>query len=61
MPATECPRISRSFLKEERTILGEHCFRQEYLCEFEDIEDHVFDRDVVERAITEDVEPLVLA
>jgi hypothetical protein len=61
VPATKCPRISRSFLKEERSILGEHCFRQEYLCEFEDSEDQIFGRDVVERAITEDVEPLVLA
>jgi hypothetical protein len=61
VPATGCSRISRRFLKEERTILGEHCFRQEYLCEFEDTEDHVFDTGVVERAITEHVKPLVLA
>jgi hypothetical protein len=61
VPATKCPRISRSFLKEELIILGQHCFRQEYLCEFEDTESRIFDRDVVERAITEDVKPLVLA
>ena len=60
VPATACPRISRRFLKEERLILGEHSFRQEYLCEFEDTEYHVFDRDLVEQAFTDDVEPLVL-
>lgn len=59
VPATECPRISRAFLREERAILGEHSFRQEYLCEFGDNHGHVFDRDVVARSI-EDIEPLVL-
>ena len=61
VPATECPRISRRFLKEERSILGERCFRQEYLCEFADLEEQVFDREALERAITEDIKPLVLA
>ena len=61
VPATRCPRISRSFLKEERGILGESCFRQEYLCEFEDPVNRVFDRALIEEAFTEDVKPLVLA
>jgi hypothetical protein len=60
VPGTECERISRRFLREERSILGERCFRQEYMCEFEDTESHVFDRHAVERAITKDIEPLVL-
>jgi phage FluMu gp28-like protein len=60
VPATECPRIARNFLKEERTILGGHDFRQEYMCEFEDTESSVFDRTLVERAISRDVEPMVL-
>ena len=61
VPATGCPRISRSFLREERDILGEHCFRQEYMCEFADAESLIFNRDDIERAVTRDVEPLVLA
>ena len=59
-PATECPRIRKSFLEEERRVMGERCFRQEYLCEFEDAASSVFSRDLVERAITEEVEPLTI-
>jgi hypothetical protein len=60
VPATECRRISSRFLREERTVLGEHRFRQEYLCEFEDTERRIFDPEVVGRAIRRDVDPLVL-
>ena len=59
-PATECPRIERKFLEKERDEIGERCFRQEYLCEFEDSVSCMFDRDLVERAFTDDVEPLVI-
>ncbi len=59
-PATECPRIPREFLEEERAALGERCFRQEYLCEFEDSITGVFSRDLVEQAITDEVEPLLI-
>ena len=59
-PATECPRIRASFLEEERRTMGERWFRREYLCEFEDSGSSVFGRDLVERAITELVEPLLL-
>ncbi len=57
-PATECSRIRPEFLEEERATMGERCFRQEYLCEFEDSVSGVFDRDLVERAITDEVKPL---
>jgi hypothetical protein len=59
-PATECPRIRASFLEEERRTMGERWFRREYLCEFEDSGSSVFGRDLVERAITETVEPLII-
>jgi hypothetical protein len=58
VPATECPRISRKFLEEQRSVIGDAWFRQEHMCEFVDGTVGVFDRDVVERAIDEDVEPL---
>ena len=45
---------------EERRTLGERWFRQEYLCEFEDTVSGVFGRDLVEGALTDEVEPLVL-
>jgi hypothetical protein len=56
--AYECPRISYKFLEEERTAMGERWFRQEYLCEFEDSVSSVCSRELVERAITFDFEPL---
>jgi len=34
VPATQCPRIDKRFLDEERKTLGDSWFRQEYLCEF---------------------------
>jgi hypothetical protein len=60
VPATECPRIAREFLEGERHTMGERWFRQEYLCEFVDSGNGVFGRDLVERAITREVQPLVL-
>jgi Terminase large subunit, T4likevirus-type, N-terminal len=60
VPATECRRISREFLEEERVALGDMWFRQEYLCEFLENEENLFRRDVIEAAITWEVEPLKL-
>jgi hypothetical protein len=59
VPATECPRIPKEFLEEERRHLGETSFRQEYLCAFTDSEDQRFGHDTVIRALV-DVEPLGL-
>lgn len=56
--ATECPRIPSEFLEEERTTMGEDWFRQEYMCEFTDLEGTIFARELVERAFTEAVTPL---
>jgi hypothetical protein len=59
-PATECGRIRKAFLEEERATMGERCFRQEYLCEFEDTVSGVFPREMVEGAITDEIKPLVI-
>jgi hypothetical protein len=59
-PATECPRIRREFLEEERATMGERRFRQEYLCEFGDSVTAVFQRDLLDSAITKEVQPLHL-
>jgi hypothetical protein len=59
-PGSECGRIERKFLAEERDTMGERWFAQEYLCEFVETEDGMFERDVVERAITREVEVLVI-
>jgi len=58
--ATDCARITKSFLEEERVVQGERWFRQEYLCEFMDANDQVFSYDLVMRAVTSDVKPLFL-
>lgn len=56
--AEDCPRIGRDFLEEERTTMGERWFRQEYGCEFVDAVSAVFERDVVEQAMSHEFEPL---
>jgi hypothetical protein len=56
--ATDCSRIPKTFLDDERKSLGEWWFRQEYLCEFVDSVDNVFDHDLVMAAISKDVKPL---
>jgi hypothetical protein len=50
IPATACPRISREFLAEEEKALGDHWFRQEYLCSFEECVDSVFRAEDVDAA-----------
>jgi len=59
-PATECARIPKAFLDEERVAMSERCFRQEYLCEFEDAVSGVFARELVEGAITDEIQPLAI-
>ena len=59
-PATECARIRKELLEEERATMGERVFRQEYLCEFEDTVSGVFGRELVESAITDEITPLVI-
>jgi hypothetical protein len=56
--ATECPRIDAGFLERERRDLGATWFQQEYMAEFVDNGTEVFARDLVEAAISDDVEPL---
>jgi hypothetical protein len=58
VPASECPRISREFLEEERSSLPARVYRQEYECSFEETEDSVFAFEDVRGAISEAVTPL---
>ena len=46
--ATDCPRISPTFLEEERAALTDHFFRQEYMCEFLSHNRAVFSRELIE-------------
>jgi hypothetical protein len=58
VPAAEIPRIPASFLEEERRSLPAWIYRQEYECSFEDLEDALFDYDLVASSITDEVTPL---
>lgn len=58
--AMECPRIRREFLEEEKAAMGERWFRQEYMCEFVDVDQGMFNRDAIERAFSEDVKPILI-
>jgi hypothetical protein len=56
--ARDCPRISSAFLEEEHRTLGDLFFRSEYLCEFTDTVEQVFDSAMVDAAISPLVRPL---
>jgi Terminase large subunit, T4likevirus-type, N-terminal len=58
VPATECPRISPQLLAEE-SAKGDEMYRQEYMCEFGEMEGAVFSRESIEAAL-QDFEPLSL-
>ena len=58
--ATECRRIPEDFLREERHALGDRWYRQEYLCEFAELEEAIFDADLVRQAVRKDLKPLDL-
>ncbi len=60
VPATGCPRISRSFLDSELRALGPHHFAQEYLCEFLPSRHQLIPRHLLDAAITESEYPLLL-
>ena len=56
--ADENPRISKEFLAEERRVMGDWWYRQEYECEFLDPVSSVFSFDAVMSAISDDIQPL---
>ena len=56
--AEDVERFDRAFLEEERRELGESVYSREYECEFGDVNQGMFRRDLVERALRDDVEPL---
>jgi hypothetical protein len=56
--ATDCPRISAAFLKEEMKELGPLRFSEEYQLEFRDDTESVFPGDLIDRAFVHEVTPL---
>jgi hypothetical protein len=58
IPATECPRITKAILEQERNILGRWWFEQEYLCTFVEAEDQLFKYDDVMETLDDKIQPL---
>lgn len=56
--AQECPRMTEEQLEQQRRSMGDMFFRQEFLCEFTDTVEQTFSFDSIQRAFSEDVEPL---
>jgi hypothetical protein len=54
----DCPRIDTEWLAEERRLIGDWQFRQEYECEFVDTDEQFFSSDLIEAALTHEVAPL---
>lgn len=56
--AHDCPRISESFLAEERQQLGDLAYRSEYMVEFCDTEMSAFSSEHILAALDDDLEPM---
>lgn len=56
--AEQCPRIDPAWLAEERRLIGEWQYKQEYLCEFVDTDEQLFSSAIIEAALTSEVKPL---
>jgi hypothetical protein len=61
VPATDCPRISPTFLEEERRALGNWWFQQEYCCTFSETTDQIFSHEVLAASLSSEVKPLFAA
>ena len=55
--AHECPRISQEWLQQEREMIGEWQYCQEFECQFVDDTEQFFSTALIERALVE-MEPL---
>lgn len=59
--ADDCPRISRAHLADQLSIIGPQRYAAEYMCEFIDADSAAFSSAMIERALTDDVQPLWLS
>ncbi len=60
VPATQCPRITKEFLEQQRSEQGASWFQQEYMCKFVDNGSSVCNRDLIESALDDSILPLKL-
>jgi len=60
LPASKNPEVSKSWCEEERKVLGERLYRQEYEIEFDSPMSSVFDLNLIYQAITPEIRSVVL-
>lgn len=58
VPASQCPRLSKEFLDEERRELGAMRFGEEYELAFLEPDESVFPTHIIDRAFTDELRPL---
>jgi hypothetical protein len=58
IPVDQRPRISPEWLADERRVIGELKFRQEYLLEWVDDQSAVFSSELIKAAFTDTLPPL---
>lgn len=56
--ADQCPRIDKQWLENERKMIGDWWYLQEYFCEFVETNDQVFSYDDIQAALDSDIKPL---
>jgi Terminase large subunit, T4likevirus-type, N-terminal len=57
--ASECPRISPAFLKQQRAEMGELLYEQEFCCCFHDQNSSVFSSALLEACLTDEFDPFI--
>jgi hypothetical protein len=58
VPASDCPRISKEFLEEEKRAMGPMRFSEEYELAFVDDDSAAFPTEIIANAFTSEVRPL---
>lgn len=58
VPVTENPRIRKEFIEEERMALPKARFQQDYLCEFLQPDNAIFNEEDIQALFQSDVDPL---
>jgi len=58
VPATACPRIAPSFLKEQQRRMPRAWFDQEFMCRFEEAEGAVWSYEQIQAALDSELTPL---
>lgn len=56
--ATDCPRLPARFLEKQLKEKGDAVFRREFLCEFMDADQSLFDRDMLNGLVQAELKPL---